>query len=62
MNDAGVVDSAAAELTMDSVLTALKSGEDFGEVAKRFSDDTGTKDKGGDLGFFERRMMVQNFD
>ena len=62
MNPSGVVDSAAAKLTMDSVLTALKSGEDFGKVAKRFSDDTGTKDKGGDLGFFERRMMVQEFD
>ncbi|HEX9251847.1 MAG TPA: peptidylprolyl isomerase, partial [Ignavibacteriaceae bacterium] len=62
MNGAGVVDTAAAELTMDSVLTELKAGKDFGEVAKRYSDDTGTKDKGGDLGFFERRMMVQEFD
>ena len=62
MNASGTVDSAAAKLTMDSVMTALKSGQDFGEVAKRFSDDTGTKDKGGDLGFFERRMMVQEFD
>ena len=62
MNPSGTVDSAAAKLTMDSVMTALKSGQDFGEVAKRFSDDTGTKDKGGDLGFFERRMMVQEFD
>ena len=62
MNPAGVVDSAGAKLTMDSVLTALKSGEDFGAVAKRFSDDTGTKENGGDLGLFERRMMVQEFD
>lgn len=62
MNPSGIVDSAAAKLTMDSVMTALKSGQDFGEVAKRFSDDTGTKDRGGDLGFFERRMMVQEFD
>jgi len=62
INASGVVDTAAAELTMDSVLTELKSGKDFGDVAKRFSDDTGTKEKGGDLGFFERRMMVQEFD
>ena len=62
MNSAGVADTAAAELTMDSVLTELKAGKDFAEVARRFSDDTGTKDKGGDLGFFERRMMVQEFD
>ena len=62
MNADGVADTAAAELTMDSVLTELKAGKDFAEVARRFSDDTGTKDKGGDLGFFERRMMVQEFD
>jgi peptidyl-prolyl cis-trans isomerase SurA len=62
MNPAGEVDSAAALITMDSVITELKSGKDFGEVAKRFSDDTGTKENGGDLGFFERRMMVQEFD
>ena len=62
MNADGVPDTAAAELTMDSVIAEIKAGKDFGEVAKRFSDDTGTKDKGGDLGFFERRMMVQEFD
>ena len=53
MNASGTVDSAAAKLTMDSVMTALKSGQDFGEVAKRFSDDTGTKDKGGDWDFLK---------
>jgi peptidyl-prolyl cis-trans isomerase SurA len=58
----GTVDSAAAKLKMDSVLTALKSGEDFAQVAKRFSDDTGSKQNGGDLGFFERRMMIPEFD
>jgi peptidyl-prolyl cis-trans isomerase SurA len=62
MNADGVPDTTAAELTMDSVIAEIKAGKDFGEVAKRFSDDTGTKDKGGDLGFFERRMMVQEFD
>ncbi len=62
MNPAGEVDTAAALLTMDSVLTELKANKDFSEVAMKYSDDTGTKDKGGDLGFFERRMMVQEFD
>ena len=62
MNPEGEVDSAAAFLTMDSVLAELKSGKDFAEVATKYSDDSGTKDKGGDLGFFERRMMVQEFD
>ncbi|MDT3694803.1 MAG: peptidylprolyl isomerase [Ignavibacterium sp.] len=61
-NPDGTTDTAATYATMDSVLAELKAGKDFSEVAKRFSDDTGTKDKGGDLGFFERRMMVPEFD
>lgn len=61
-NQQGVTDTAAAELKMDSILTALKSGEDFAEVAKRFSDDPGSKDQGGDIGLFERRMTVPEFD
>lgn len=56
------VDTNYAKLRMDSVLTALKSGEDFAEVAKKYSDDPGTKSKGGDLGYFERRMMIPAFD
>ncbi len=61
-NAQGIADTNAAKLKMDSVLTALKSGEDFAEVAKRFSDDPGTKSVGGDLGFFERRMVAPEFD
>lgn len=61
-NQQGVTDTAAAELKMDSILTALKSGEDFAEVAKKFSDDPGSKDQGGDIGLFERRMTVPEFD
>lgn len=62
MKPDGTVDTAAAKLTMDSVLAELRAGNDFAKVAAKYSDDTGTKDKGGDLGFFERRMMVQAFD
>lgn len=61
-SEAGFKDTIAVRLKMDSVLTALKNGEDFAEVAKRFSDDPGSREKGGDLGFFERRMMVPQFD
>lgn len=61
-NQEGQVDSTAAKMKLDTVLAKLKAGEDFAELAKQYSDDTGTKDKGGDLGFFERRMMVQPFD
>jgi peptidyl-prolyl cis-trans isomerase SurA len=61
-NDKGVSDSAGAKLTADSVLAQLKDGVDFATLAEKYSDDTGTKSKGGDLGFFERRQMVQEFD
>lgn len=58
----GKIDSAGAKLTADSVLAMLKSGADFDSLAMKYSDDTGTKNKGGDLGYFERRQMVQPFD
>ena len=61
-NPEGEMDSAAALLTVDSLVAELKAGVDFDELVAKYSDDTGTKDKGGDLGFFERRMMVKEFD
>jgi peptidyl-prolyl cis-trans isomerase SurA len=61
-NEAGEVDSAAALEKIKMVMEKLNNGEDFAALAEEYSDDTGTKANGGDLGFFERRMMVQEFD
>lgn len=61
-NEAGSVDSAAAFEKINSVMIMLKEGGDFSKLAEEYSDDTGSKANGGDLGFFERRMMVQEFD
>ena len=61
-NGKGVPDTAYAKAKLDTVLKALKSGEEFGKVAMQYSDDTGSKQQGGDLNFFERRMMVREFD
>jgi peptidyl-prolyl cis-trans isomerase SurA len=58
----GEVDSAAAKLTADTVLVKLSEGESFESLVEQYSDDTSTKVKAGDLGFFERRQMVQAFD
>lgn len=61
-NAEGKIDSAAAKATADSILAELKAGSSFEDMVKKYSDDTGTKDKGGDLGYFERRMMTKEFD
>ncbi len=58
----GKPDTAYAKAKIDSVMQKLKNGEDFGKLAEQYSDDTGSKKKGGDLGFFSRRMMVKQFD
>lgn len=61
-DDNGEIDSVAAKLTADTVLAKLSEGESFESLAKQYSDDTGSKKNGGDLGYFERRQMLQAFD
>ncbi len=58
-------DSAALLLAFnraDSVLQRLRRGEDFTAVAAEFSDDPGTKDRGGELGWFRRATMTPAFE
>ena len=39
----------------------MKGGEDFGKIAGEISKDPGSKNDGGDLGFFTQDRMVQPF-
>ena len=45
----------------DNLLQRVKNGEDFGELAKHFSDGTTAK-QGGDLGKFERGQLAPNIE
>lgn len=51
----------AAKVKADSVRKAIKAGADFGTLARTMSDDGGSGQQGGELGFFERRTMVKPF-
>ena len=53
---------AAAKAKADSVLKQLQTGGNWNELAKKFSDDPGSKDSGGELGFAQRGKMVPEFD
>lgn len=42
---------SGARARADTALAEIKAGKDFAEIAKKYSDDPATKDKGGELGF-----------
>ena len=44
---------------MEGLRQMVLSGVDFGELAKKFSEDSSTKSEGGDLGYFGKGMMVE---
>ena len=46
----------------ESVLKKLKAGSKFEDIAKTSSIDTGSKDRGGDLGYFHSGVMVPEFE
>jgi parvulin-like peptidyl-prolyl isomerase len=44
------------------LLDQLKRGADFATLARRYSDDPGTRERGGDLGLFTRDTHTPSFD
>jgi len=46
----------------EAVLARLAAGADFAELARELSEDAGTRESGGDLGFFRRGQMVPAFE
>ena len=53
---------AAAHAKAEDVAKQLQSGGSWTDLAKKYSDDPGSKDSGGELGFSQRGRMVPEFD
>ena len=62
--DAEGGEAAIAEqrVKAQALLDRINAGEDFAELAKANSDDVGSANSGGDLGFFGRGVMVPPFE
>ncbi len=53
---------AEAKAKAEGILKQLQSGGNWNELAKKDSDDPGSKGSGGELGFAQRGKMVPEFD
>jgi peptidyl-prolyl cis-trans isomerase D len=55
-------DKAAAQAKAQGLYAKLKAGADFAALAKQNSDDPGSRDKGGDLGWIKHGVTVPKFE
>jgi len=53
---------AVALARAESALAEVRGGADFSVVARRLSDDPGSKERGGDVGWFRRGQMALPFE
>lgn len=55
------LDEAAAAAKAEKLRAEIIAGADFSEYARKHSDDSGSAQNGGDLGYFEHKTMVKPF-
>ncbi len=56
-------EKAAARAKAEQLLAEIRQApQNFDKLARQHSQDPGTAEKGGDLGFFSRNMMVKSFE
>lgn len=53
---------AALNARIDEIRRRIADGEDFGDMARRFSEDLNSARNGGDLGFFSRGTFMAGFE
>jgi peptidyl-prolyl cis-trans isomerase SurA len=51
-----------AMIRIREIQDRMRQGEDFNELARSYSEDPGSSDKGGDLGFVERGTLFKSFE
>jgi peptidyl-prolyl cis-trans isomerase D len=54
-------DDAAVKAKAEGILKRAQAGEDFAQLSKEFSQDPGSAQQGGDLGWSERKAWVPPF-
>ena len=65
VNDGSSEDGLSDEEALNKaneLIDQLNNGADFSELAQANSDDTGSAANGGDLGYFNKGQMVQEFE
>ena len=60
-SEGGLTDDEAKEKA-EKLIKKLDKGADFDKLAKENSDDPGSKENGGDLGYFNKGDMVKEFE
>ncbi len=51
-----------ARARADAIVERLKAGEDFSDLARELSDDPGSREQGGELGWLSEGMMPKTFE